>query len=70
MSAMPLSALVKTHELCGKCGVMVPTRFLSCPACLGFEKRHEQWSQPAKRKVKRQPIHKPSFFDEVQEHPR
>jgi ribosomal protein L37E len=40
-NAMPLSALVKTHERCSRCGVLVPTHS-SCPSCLGFSKKREQ----------------------------
>ena len=68
-NSMPLSALVLSHERCSKCGVLVPTKFLSCPACLGFEKRHEKWSPPAKAKAKRTPIKEASFFDDAAEYP-
>jgi hypothetical protein len=54
LSAMPLSALVKTHERCDKCGVLVPTHFLSCPSCLGLVCRPGlgvfRWQLPARWK--------------------
>jgi ribosomal protein L37E len=68
-NAMPLSALVKTHERCVKCGVMFPQKFLSCPACIGFTKKHEGWSVPGKPKAKRKPVQEQSFFDDSQEYP-
>jgi hypothetical protein len=69
LSAMPLSALVKTHERCDKCGVLVPTHFLSCPSCLGFSKKREQWAVPGKPKAKRKPVQEQSFFDVSEEYP-
>jgi hypothetical protein len=68
-NAMPLSALVKTHELCSKCGVLVPTRFLSCPSCLGLQKKRERWVVPGKPKAKRKPAQEQSFFDSEAEYP-
>jgi ribosomal protein L37E len=50
-NAMPLSLLVKTHEKCQRCGVMFPQKFLSCPACAGFQKKREQWAVPGKPKA-------------------
>jgi hypothetical protein len=71
MNAIPLSALAKTHEQCKKCGVWVPSKFLSCPACLGLQRRNEKWIVPGKRKVKKQePVQEPSLFDSgTQEYP-
>jgi hypothetical protein len=64
-----LNALVQSHERCCKCGVLVPSKFLSCPSCLGFAKKNERWYQPAKPKAKRTPIKEASFFDSETEYP-
>ncbi|MFL6350897.1 MAG: hypothetical protein ACJ74Z_03485, partial [Bryobacteraceae bacterium] len=69
-NAMPLSAVVKTPELGSKCGVLVPTRFLSCPSCLGLQKKRERWVVPGKPKTKRKPVQELSFFDDAAEYPR
>jgi hypothetical protein len=68
-NAMPLSALVKTHERCDRCGVLVPTHFLACPSCLGFSKKREQWVVPSKPRAKKQPVQELSFFDDATEYP-
>jgi hypothetical protein len=66
---MPLSVLVKTHELCPKCRVLVPTHFLACPSCLGLQRKREQWTVPGKPKAKRKPVQERSFFDDSAEYP-
>jgi len=64
-----LSVLMKTHEVCAKCRVLVPVRFLSCPSCLGLQRKREQWTVPGKRKTKSKPVQEQSFFDDSAEYP-
>jgi hypothetical protein len=68
-TAMPLSALVQTHEKCPRCHVLVPVKFLSCPSCLGLQKKRENWVVPGKPRAKKQPAQERSFFDDAAEYP-
>jgi hypothetical protein len=68
-NAMPLSALVQTHGKCPRCHVLVPVKFLSCPSCLGLQKKRENWVVPGKPKAKRKPVQEQSFFDVSEAYP-
>jgi ribosomal protein L37E len=64
-----LGLLIETHTRCPRCGVHYPQKLLSCPACLGFQKKHEQWIAPGKPKQRQQPIQEQVLWLDETEYP-